>query len=110
MAEKYSIKRLSGMFAREERMQFMKKKFPNLTDLAVKTFWYSAFNNYQAIVRNPVLDPDGAYRELILNKIKSNVWPIHYKEWKLKDIFWMKFFLAAPEFCSKFRNFIKVGV
>lgn len=110
MAERYTIKRLSGMNAREERMQFMIKKFPNLTHLAVQTFWYSAFNNYQAIVRNPNVDVDATYRKMIFEKIKKNVKPTYYNQWKVKDILWLKFFLATPTLCSRLRNFVGVGV
>lgn len=110
MAEQYTIKRLLGMDAREERMKFMTKKFPNLTNLAVQTFWHSAFNNYQAIVRNPHVDVDATYRKMIFEKIKKNVKPVYYNQWKTKDIFWLKFFLAAPILCSRLRNFVEVGV
>ena len=110
MAEKYSIKRLAGMDAREERIEFMLKNFPHLTHLAVKTFWHSAFNNYQAIVRNPNVDLDATYRNRILEKIIKNVKPQYYSEWTIKDFLWLKFFLSAPNLCSRFRNFVGVGV
>lgn len=110
MAEKYSIRRLYGVEAREKRLEFMEKNFPNLTHLAVMKFWHSAFNNYQAIVRNPNLDVDYTYRKNILEKIKKNIKPIHYADWKTKDVLWLKFFLLTPELCSKLRNFLGVGV
>lgn len=110
MAEKYSIRRLSGVEAREKRLEFMEKNFPNLTNLAVAKFWHSAFNNYQAIVRNPKLDEDFYHRKNILEKIKKNIKPIHYANWKTKDVLWLKFFLSTPELCSKLRNFLGVGV
>lgn len=110
MAEDYSIKRLSGIDAREERIQFIASNFPNLTDMAVKTFWYVAWYNYQAIVRTSNIDADSTYRKSILMKVKKNVRPKHYFKWKIRDILWFKFFLLAPEMCSKIRNFIKIGV
>lgn len=110
MAEKYSIRRLSGLEAREQRVEFMQKNFPNLTNLAIRTFWHSAFNNYQAIVRNPSVDVEFIYRKNILEKIRNNVKPKHYADWKTKDVLWLKCFLAAPEWCSKLRNFAGIGV
>lgn len=110
MAEKYSIRRLSGLEAREKRIEFMKNNFPNLTNLAVRTFWHSAFNNYQAIVRNSNVDIDFTYRKSILEKIKKNIKPENYVDWKKKEILWLKFFLLAPEWCSKLRNFAGIGV
>lgn len=110
MAQRYSIKRLDGMYGRENRLYYVKEELPNLTNLAVRTFWYSAFNNYQAIVRNSNVDIDFTHRKSILEKIKKNIKPENYADWKKKDILWLKFFLLAPEWCSKLRNFVGVGV
>ena len=46
----------------------------------------------------------------ILEKVKKNIQPKHYADWKKKDIIWFKFFLFAPELCSKLRNFSGIGV
>jgi|APEBP8051073178_1049388.scaffolds.fasta_scaffold00417_20 Glycosyltransferases involved in cell wall biogenesis len=110
MAEKYSIKRLDGMFAREQRMFYVLKNFPKLSVLAVQTFWHSAFNNYQAIVRHEEIDPDSKIRKAIVEKVRENVSEKHYQYWRKKDIVWLKFFLFAPKTCSRLRNFVGVGV
>ena len=110
MAEKYSVKRLSGLEAREQRIEFMRNNFPNLTNLAVRTFWHSVFYNYQTIVRNPNVDLDFIYRKSIIEKARKNITPENYTDWKRKDVLWLKFFLIAPEFCSKLRNFAGIGV
>lgn len=110
MAQEYSLKRLYGMEAREERIWYVSQNFPELTHLAVQTYWHSAFNNYQAIARNSHIDSDFKIRNQILLKVEQNVKAQYYGDWKFKDRLWLKFFLAVPEFCSRLRNFINIGV
>jgi len=110
MAQKYSFRRLDGLEAREQRISYIASKFPKLTNVAVQTFWYSAFHNYQALTRNHQIDPYSNHREIIIEKVRKNVKPQYYLEWKIKDRLWLKFFLTVPKFCSRLRNFVGVGV
>ncbi len=109
MAEKYTVKRLAGIEAREERVHFIEKEFPSLAYIAVQSFWQAALFNYQLMVKNPDVDADFSHRKSILKKIENNVKPVHYRKWKMKDRFWLKFFLIFPELCSTLRNRLGVG-
>lgn len=110
MAEKYNLKRLQGLEAREERIDFIANKFPKLIPVAVQSFWYSALYNYQNIIKNSYLDSNCLYRKEILNKIKNRVRPTHYLCWKWKEKLWLRFFLISPAICSRFRNFLGIGI
>lgn len=110
MAEKYNLKRLLGLEAREERIEVIATKFPNLTHLAIKSFWYSALYNYQNIIKNSSVDPNCFYRKKILDKVKNKVKPTHYLHWKWKEILWLQFFLFSPVICSRFRNYLRIGI
>lgn len=110
MAEKYNLKRLSGLEAREERIDFIANKFPSLKSHAVHSFWLSALYNYQNIIKDSYLDSNCLYRKEILNKIKNRVKPTHYLHWNWKEILWLSFFLVSPAICSRFRNFLKIGI
>jgi len=109
MAEKYSVKRLAGIEAREERIEFVKQKFPKLTSLAVQSFWHAALYNYQLITKNPNVDVDFNYRKNIVAKVKKYALSEYISEWKIKEQLWLKFFQVFPELCSKIRNKLGVG-
>lgn len=107
MAEKYSIKRLDGVEAREERIAFIEKEFPSLTNLAVQSFWHSALYNYLLIVENPDVDVDFKFRKSIVKKIKEQVKPNYSAHWNIKERIWLTFFFANPRVCSKLRIFLR---
>jgi glycosyltransferase involved in cell wall biosynthesis len=107
MAEKYSVKRLAGIEAREERIEFVKQKFPKLTYLAVQSFWHAALYNYLLIVENPDVDVDFKFRKSIVKKIKEQVKPNYSAHWNIKERIWLTFFFANPRVCSKLRIFLR---
>ena len=49
MGEKYSIKRLDGLEARAERVQFF-KKYPELKVLARQQLWFSILFHFQNVI------------------------------------------------------------
>lgn len=107
MGRRYSLKRLDGLQALEERILYMKQHFPTLHNLAIKVFCFGSFAHYQKISDHPEIDPQRFFRE----NIKKNVRPYNtfsvYKNWKLKTIFWFQLFMLAPRIyvtCRKFND------
>lgn len=110
MGVAYNITRLDGLLALEQRIKFMKKNFPQLENLAIKNFSLSSLWHYQQIERNPQIDSQKIVRRRIVTHVKKYKEFCVFKQWKLKEIVWYNFFLAAPELCVKFRNFINIGI
>ena len=49
MHEKYSVKRLDGVKARKERLEYIKKCYPSLTNHACLSYIWACFYHYQVI-------------------------------------------------------------
>lgn len=105
MGTKYSLKRLDGLQAMEERINFMRKDFPTLVNLAIEVFCFGSFFHYQKICEHQEIDPQKIYRKKIIKSVKKyNEFSI-YKDWDWKAIFWYKLFLFNPKSYIKFRNY-----
>lgn len=110
MGRAYSLRRLDALQALEERIYYMKNQFPALENLAIKIFCMGSLWHYQKIEKHSKIDPEKLYR----NKIKKNVEAYNklsiLKYWSLKEIIWCQFFLVAPQYYARLRNYIKVGI
>ena len=110
MAQQYSIKRLDGLTALQERIDYMKENFPNLENLAIKIFSFGSLWHYQKIDKHSKIDQEMVYRKKIVACVKAYNKRSIFKPWKIKEVFWYQFFITAPNLCAKFRNFISVGI
>lgn len=110
MGKSYNLKRLDGLLALEERINYMKENFPQLENLAIKKFSLGSLWHYQQVDKNPAIDPEELYRKKIVNKVKTYNKLSIFKHWNVKEVFWYQFFIITPNFCVKFRNYIKVGI
>lgn len=110
MSAQYSLKRIDGLDAREKRLLFMETHFPELFQLSLRSFWGSSSLNYQKITKFSALDKDGSVRKKIWNNVRKYKPKVQNAEWTTKDLFWMRFFLAAPKLYAGMRNFLKVGI
>lgn len=104
MGKPYSLQRLDGLTALEERIIYMKEHFPTLENLAIKIFSLGSLWHYQQVDENPEIDPEGIYRKKIVNRVKKFNKQSIFTQWKPKEIFWYQFFINAPNICVKFRN------
>ena len=104
MGQPYSIQRLDGLTALEERIIFMKEHFPLLENLAIKIFSLGSLWHYQQVYINSEIDPGGIYRKKIVNRVKRFNKQSIFQQWKVKEIFWYQFFINAPNICVIFRN------
>lgn len=94
--KKYSLLRLYAVEALEERIEYMKNNFPQLENLAIYTYCFSAMSHYHMIDKYSEIDPKKIYRNKIRQSIKSyNKYKV-VKKWNLKTIFWFELFLLFP--------------
>ncbi len=105
MGRKYSLKRLDGLQALEERIQYMKTNFPNLVNLAIEKFCMGSIFHYQQIENRKDIDSHKIFRDRIFHNIKTYNRFQNYNSWNWKDIFWFKLFALSPTLCILLRNF-----
>lgn len=110
MGINYNISRLDGLLALEERIDYVAKNFPDLKNLAIKIFCFASMFHYQKIAKNCKIDFDEKYRREILKNVKKYFPPTSFKIWSIKEIFWINFFKFAPNYCTTFRNALKIGI
>lgn len=106
MGRNYNLNRLDGLEALQDRIFFMKKNFPGLENLAIKTFCFGSIWHFQQIEKNPIIDPDKLVRKKISNKVNVYCKLSIIKKWKIKEVFLFVFFLVTPFYYSKFRNIL----
>lgn len=105
MGKKYSLKRLDGLQALEERIGYMHENFPGLETMAIKYFCLGSTFHYQQLYGHPELDPDQNYRRNIIRKVRQyNRFPVLNK-WHWKDVVWYKLFLQSPALYMKLRKY-----
>lgn len=68
---RYSIKRLDGVEACYERLNFVKDKYPSLYIEEKKNFYNLCIYNYQMILKNSQIDKDKKGRNFLYNYIKN---------------------------------------
>ena len=110
MGRNYNVSRLDGLLALEKRIQYMAEKFPDSKDLAVKIFCFASIYHYQKLASNSEIDFNKKHRKEILTNIKKYLPPNSYKMWSIKEIFWINFFMFAPQYCAQLRNELKIGI
>ena len=104
----YSLKRLDGVEALYERLNFIKKKFPNLYAQAKLGFCYACIYHYQIILRNNINDKKS---KNILNKYRKNIkfCKSDIKSYTLKDNIYLFISFISLDLCCKLRNRLKIG-
>lgn len=83
---KYSLKRLDGVEASYERLNFIKERYPDLYEKEKKTFINLCIYSYQMILKEPNLDKNKQGRKILNNytkKIKFN--KTELKNYSYKD-------------------------
>ena len=106
----YSIKRLDGVFARKERMCYIKNNYPRLFSYACLSFLWACFYHYQVICRNPKIDKDGHYRKILFKDFCDNYDKRIVRKKGFKQSLWMICFKNMPNYTCKVRNMLKIGL
>ena len=110
MGERYSIKRLDGLEARMERMQFL-QKYDKLSTLTKQQLWYSLLFHFQ----NAIYYLTGAEKDIAVNRIKKMMKeaPLTSKdkeELSMKYKCWFGLFSRIPYITARIRNILKIGL
>lgn len=104
MGKEYSLKRLDGLQGLEERIAYVKEKFPKLENLAKQYFCFGCMFHYEMIDENPEIDPKKIFRRQILKKVKTYNQLSIVKNWGLKAVFWFYLFIVTPSTYVRFKN------
>lgn len=110
MGRMYSIKRLDAVDALYDRYKFMKKNFPNLSDLSCKVFLNNCIYNFQKLCMLEELDKDKNLREDLWNKIKQTIENDNIHSLTTKDKVLFFSFYKYPYMISKVRNMLGRGI
>lgn len=110
MGKGYTIKRLDGLQAHEERILYMKEHFPSLENLAIKVYCFISMYHYHQITLQDQIDTQKNYRRNIYNKIKQfHQWSILSK-WHWKDMVWFQLYIWSPKYYMKLRNYMDAKI
>lgn len=108
MGKSYSLKRLDGLYAIEDRITYMIEYFPNLENLAIHMFCNASMFHYQQLFKHNHLDPQKKYRKEIYAKVKQyQKWSV-LKKWHWKDIVWFLLFIYLTVIYMKLRDYMEV--
>lgn len=110
MGISYSIRRLDGLIALEERMEYMAKRFPSLLPLAKETFCFGGLFHYQMLLVHSGVDPDKEHRKKIVSRVKKAADPTFCAGLSLKNKCWLRLFCCLPDFTCRARNLFKIGL
>lgn len=107
MGKDYSLKRLDGLDALEERIHYMQMNFPGLENLAIKKYCLGAIFHYQMLVNNSYVDANKSHRNKIYKSIKKYNTLTYSKHWRLKEIIYLNLFIISPTIIFKLISFLK---
>lgn len=106
MGQNYSLKRLDGLQAFEERIIYMKNHFPNLVNTAVRMYCFGGMHHYHQICKHPETDPKKVYRKKLRKLVKNYNKLSVLKNWYWKYIVWYQLFLWSPKAYMKLRDYM----
>ena len=107
MRSKFSLRRLDALQGHEEKIEYMKKKFPRLENLAIKVFCFVSIYHYQELSINKEIDPNNIFRKKIYSKVKKFNNFCIYRNWHWKDIVWYQFFIFSPKYYLKVKEYFE---
>ena len=106
MGSGYSLKRLDGLQAHEERLAYLKENYPELEQSAIRTYCMVAMYHYHQLSKHNDIDPERTYRDSIYDKVKNYYkWAV-LKNWYWKDIIWFLLFIYSPKNYMRFREYM----
>ena len=106
MGSSYSIKRLDGLKAHEERLAYLKENYPELEQSAIRTYCMVAMYHYHQLSKHNDIDPERTYRDSIYDKVKNYYkWSV-LKNWYWKDIIWFLLFIYSPKNYMRVREYM----
>lgn len=110
MGKGYTIKRLDGLFARFQRIDYL-KKYESLYKLSRQQFVMDCLWNLQSVLIYLAGTEKEYAKEYILNLLRSvNRVTLREMTVKRKYQIWILLFQSAPVFTANLRNKLKIGI
>lgn len=111
MDNPFSMSRLDALEARNNRLNYIKQKFPKLEIKAKKSLFFSCLYQYQSILKSEKLEEQKKYEQVIKRYIEYVNFNKNEKNTlSLKENIWVNLVSISLDFTCKLRNLIGVGV
>ncbi len=107
MAERYSLRRLDAIEAKQQRLTFLKQEFPHLAEQAKKDLLFSCIYHGQLALR----DLEGADLKRVFSKLKETIKECsdRYERVPIMQKLWIALAKCNLKLCCKIRNRLGVG-
>lgn len=111
MNKSFSIKRLYALEARNNRLKYIKEKFPKLQLQAKKSLFFSCLYQYQSMLSSDNVEN----KEMYSQAIEKYIYCIEFhknerKKLILKEKLWIKLAYISLDFTCRLRNLMKIGI
>lgn len=111
MNKPFSLQRLDGLEARNNRLKYIKEKFPKLQLQAKRSLFFSCLYQYQSMINSSKVEN----KELCLQRIKIYLYCVNFKinekkKLSLKERVWINLAYISLDFTCKCRNLMKIGI
>lgn len=110
MNKKYSEKRFDGLDALEERARLVKHDHPQYYHLATRSYLGACMYQYQYLNRQPKSVEYECYKSILHKRFCGGDQKALFDGLSLKYKAWYSLFRVAPDFTSKIRNTLKIGI
>lgn len=110
MHASYSPRRIDGVYALKERMNYVREHYPTIFADACLLYLWTCFYHYQVICRNKEVDRDSKYRKMLHSEYRNHFQQEALLLMPLKQRVWMRLFRAFPTFTCRIRNKLKIGL
>lgn len=112
MDDRYSLKRLNSLEAKQERVQYIKSELPELTNIAKTNLWFSCIYAMQMLMYNCTEEVNKIGRETVKNVLEKNnvkLRDVSVREIGIKQFVW--FVMSKVSFVGtcKIRNIFGIG-
>ena len=111
MDKPFSIQRLDGLEARNNRLKYIQKNFPMLTVKAKMSLFVLCLYQYQSMLRSNNVENREIYEQIIGKYINSLDFSKNEKKNLLiKEKIWIGLVSKSLNITCKLRNLIKIGI
>lgn len=111
MDKPFSMSRLDALEARNNRLNYIEKKFPKLEIKAKKSLFFCCLYQYQSMLKSEKIEEQKNYEQIIKKYIEYvNFNRDEKNTLSLKENIWVNLVSISLDFTCKLRNLIGVGV
>jgi len=108
MGSGYSLKRLDGLEAKQQRLHTVEQNYPKLVNLAKQDLWFSAMYGMQMSLR--YLTPeDQKWVHTYIAKMCKAIMPVNGSGLAIKQMMWLQMSKVSFERTCRLRNLLGIG-